>query len=86
MEKIRLSYIEYTIPTTEISHYTYDYEVNGDATIIVTIKGLNTIYFKHNNQWVDAVKVFKKVNGAWVEQEDLTQVFQNNINYVWEDL
>ena len=32
--------------------------------------------------WVEAIKAYKKVNGSWVEQSDLTTVFDNNINYI----
>lgn len=28
-------------------------------------------------------KVYKKVNGTWVEQTSLTSAFDSNTNYVW---
>ena len=31
--------------------------------------------------WTAATKVYKKVNGSWVEQSDLTSVFVSGINY-----
>lgn len=34
------------------------------------------------SRWHKAIKAFKKINGSWVEQTDLTNVFQNGINYV----
>lgn len=68
-----------------VDHYTYTYTVSGDATIAVTIGGGGAqpvISFKDNGAWVAATKVYKKVNGSWVLQGDLTSVFDPNTNYV----
>lgn len=68
-----------------IDHYTYTYTVSGDATIAVTIGGggqTATISFKNNGSWVTASAVYKKVNGAWVKQTDVTTAFDANTNYV----
>ena len=76
--------VNYTYGGT-LHHYTYTYNVNGDATIIVTIGGggsTTKIYMKVNGSWVAATKVYKKVNGSWVEQSDLTTVFNSSTNYV----
>lgn len=70
---------------TGIDHYTYTFTVSSDAVIAVTIGSVgpsDTILFKDNGAWVSAVKAYKKVSGNWVEQSDLTTVFQNGINYV----
>lgn len=45
----------------------------------------DTLYFKQNGAYVAAVKAYKKVNGAWVEQTDLTNVFNPNTNYIRGD-
>lgn len=75
--------VNYTTGGT-VSHYTYTYTVNGDATIAVTIGNgpTNTIYFKNNGTWTAATKVYKKINGSWVQQTDLTTVFSSSVNYV----
>lgn len=39
-------------------------------------------FYKVTGGWVAATKVYKKVNGSWVEQSDLTTVFDTNTNYV----
>lgn len=67
-----------------IDHYTYTYTVSGNATITVVIGTAATdkLYFKDGSTWVEAVKVYKKVNGSWVEQSDLTSVFVSGTNYV----
>lgn len=68
-----------------IDHYTYTYTVSGDSVIVVVIGGTaptNVLYFKESGSWVSAIKAYKKVNGSWVQQSDLTTVFNANINYV----
>lgn len=65
-------------------NYTYTYTVNGNATIAVTIGGggsTTLIWVKNNNTWSSYTKAYKKVNGSWVLQPDLTTVFQQNVNY-----
>lgn len=62
--------VTYTYGGT-LHHYTYTYNVNGNATIAVTIGGGTSqpkIYIKKNGSWVQYSKVYKKVNGSWVEQ------------------
>lgn len=57
--------------------------VTRDHTIIVTQTGsTTTLYFKQNGSWVAASKVYKKVNGVWVQQGDLSNVFDSGTNYV----
>ena len=54
-----------------ISHYVYNYEVSGNATIAVTIGSGGSqpkIYIKKNGTWTQYSKIYKKVNGSWVEQ------------------
>lgn len=46
------------------------------------VPSTDTIYFKDNGAWVTATKAYKKVNGSWVEQSDLTNVFQSGTNYI----
>lgn len=70
-----------------LHHYTYSYEVNGNATIAVTIGGGGgsqpKIFVKVNGTWTQYSKVYKKVNGAWVEQASSTwsTLFDTNTNY-----
>lgn len=37
-----------------------------------------------NGNWQDVSKVYKKENGSWIEQEDLSQVFDTQKNYLKE--
>lgn len=77
--------VTYTYGGT-LHHYTYSYDVNGNATIAVTIGSGGAqpkIYVKVNGTWTRYSKVYKKVNGAWVEQASSTwaTLFNTNTNY-----
>ena len=57
--------------------------IQADHAIVVTASGSSDkILFKNNGSWVQAIKAYKKVSGSWVEQSDLTTVFDSNTNYV----
>lgn len=45
-------------------------EVSGDQMMIKT-----------NGAWTPVTKVYKKINGAWVEQTDLKNIFDVGVNY-----
>lgn len=76
--------VEYSTGTG-IDHYTYTYTVNADATIAVTIGGgggdTSKIYVKIGGTWKEATP-YKKVNGSWVLQTDVTSVFDSTKKYV----
>ena len=75
--------VTYSVGSGGVDHYTYTYTVSGDATIAVTIGGSAPqpkLWFKDPN-WTQAVKAWKKVGNTWVEQTDLTTVFQSGVNY-----
>ena len=47
-----------------------------------------SLLFKSNGAWKNALAVFKKTNGAWIEQEDLSAIFSGESsgtasNYVY---
>ena len=74
--------VTYTYGGT-LAYYTYTYDVNGNATIAVTIgTATTTMYIKLNGTWVPATAVYKKVNGTWVQQSNLTNVFESGVNYL----
>lgn len=77
-------YAEYETPSANYDYYTYTFTVNGDTTIAVTIGTVSqsAIYFKNGSTWTQATAVYKKVNGSWVQQSDLTNVFDSTKNYV----
>lgn len=76
-------YVEYETGSG-IDYYTYTYIVDGDATIAVVIGGsgpTQKIYFKDGSTWREAAAVYKKINGVWVQQSDLSNVFQSGVKY-----
>lgn len=62
--------------------YYYIYGAEIDVTYTVPTPTTEQILYKSNGAWVAATKVYKKANGIWVEQSDLTTVFDANTNYV----
>lgn len=69
--------------TYTVSGYQYKISnVSADHTIVVASGGTEAIYYKDGGSWVQATTVYKKVNGAWAQQSDLTAVFDGSKNYV----
>ena len=71
-----------------IDHYTYTFTVSGNSTIAVTIGGsvaTPKLYVKQGGIWKAVEKAYKKVNGSWVQQSDLTTVFQTGNKYILGD-
>lgn len=66
------------------SRYTtsYIYIYGAEIEVTYTLSGSETLYFKNGSTWTAATAVYKKVNGAWVLQSDLSTVFSNEINYL----
>lgn len=84
----RLLGITWTVNYTSggtLSHYTYSYEVDGNATIAVVIGGSAqpVFYQKNNGSWtaLNVVTAYKKVNGSWVVQNDWTSLFNTTDNF-----
>lgn len=69
----------------QVSGYVYTItSISTNHTIVVTSGGVTqTIYYKNNNTWIPAVSVYKKVNGSWVLQSNLANVFDSQTNYVY---
>jgi len=69
-------------PFTPGTYYGYDISnINADHTILVTAVSVTTLYAKVNGSWITSTSVYKKVSGSWVLQNDLTQVFEDGVNY-----
>lgn len=68
-----------------IDHYTYTFTVSGDAAIAVVIGGsgrVDTLYVRSGGTWKTVSRAYKKVNGAWVQQSSMSNVFSAGVNYV----
>ena len=68
---------------------TYSYtitNISADHTVTVSdITPSEVMYTKSNGSWTTMSKVYKKVNNVWVEQTDLTNVFEDGIVYINDD-
>ena len=64
---------------TQSYYYIYGAEIDVTYTAPTTV-----MWVKQNGAYVAGTKTYKKVNGIYVEQTDLTQVFDPNVNYVFE--
>ena len=73
--------------STSSSQYPYVYVYGAEITVTYTepTPSSDKIYFKNNGSWVEATNVYKKVNGVWQSQSDLTTVFSSGTNYVRGD-
>ena len=76
--------ITLTEPYTPSTYYGYDItNIQANHTIVVTSSGSTaTLSYKSNGSWVAASKAYKKISGSWVEQTNLSNVFDSNTNYV----
>ena len=75
--------ITWTVSYTESGYEYIISNVAANHTITVTSGGTTTIlYYKNNDSWAAATRVYKKISGSWVQQNDLTTVFDGNTNYV----
>lgn len=73
--------------TCEVSGYIYTYTISSidDDHVIVfdyASSSSPTLYYKINGSWVEVSKVFVKQSGSWIEQNDLSSVFNLNEKYV----
>lgn len=70
---------------TGTSNNYYIYVYGADLTIEYTSGGVTqTLKIKSNGNWQDVSKVYKKENGEWIEQTELSQVFDTQKNYLKE--
>ena len=54
----------------------------ADLVVEYEVPAKSALYVRQNGQYVAASQVFKKANGVWVKQEDLTNVFDKDTKYV----
>lgn len=68
-------------------YYAYDItNVSSDHTIVVTaVVAADVLSYKSGGTWYTVVKAYKKVNGSWVEQEDVSTLFNSTDNFTKGD-
>lgn len=47
-----------------------------------TITQYTNLRIKQNGEWIPVKVVYKKENGVWIEQTDLSNLFDTNIKYI----
>jgi len=64
----------YTIENITSAHTVYAFASAGDPS--------DQLFLKVGGSWQACTAVYKKVNGAWVEQTDLANLFSTSANYI----
>lgn len=81
----RMLGITWEVEYTSQEYYSYNYIVDGNATIAVTIGSsggpTDQAWFKVNGTWKQVSQIYKKINGTWVLQTDYSAVFGSSTNY-----
>lgn len=64
----------------------YTFNLHNDTVLYAKTKINQIMYVKINGTWVACTKAYKKVDGAWVEQTDMSGLFDANKNYIKTDI
>lgn len=59
----------------------YTFQLSQSRTIYAKCKLKYKIFIKLNGSWVECQKAYRKENGVWVQQEDLSNLFDPTKNY-----
>lgn len=74
--------VEYEVSGGEVFHQYDIATISSDHTIVVTFGEITQmLYAKSLTGWKAYSRAFKKVNGAWVEQSNLSTVFDSTKKY-----
>ncbi len=68
--------------TTTSKYNIYIYGADFTVTYEYDDAPQNQLYWKNEGQWGEIASAWKKTNGIWVEQSDLTDVFSDGNVYV----
>ena len=72
--------------SSQANYSLYFYIYGADVTVTYEYDdgaSSSSYYIKKNNLWVPVTKVYEKINGNWVEQNDF--VFDNNKIYITDE-
>jgi hypothetical protein len=75
-------HVHYTRTNRTDNTQRYIYVYGADVTVTYEVPDSGGLYYKANGDWEQLNKVYKKENGSWVEQTDLTNVFESDKIYV----
>lgn len=73
----------YAIRGTSSTTRSVNYDIYGaDITVTYTVPTPTyRLYAKNNGSWTEYTRAYKKVSGAWVEQSDLSTIFDPDVKY-----
>lgn len=63
------------------SNNPYTFILDKDVVLYAKVKLNETMYVKLNGSWVECREVYKKVDGQWILQNQLRDLFDENKNY-----
>lgn len=75
-------YIEAHRGTQKTTSSLYLYIYAAELTVTYDVAPQYILYTKNGNNWTPVTKAYKKISGVWVEETDLTQVFDSNNQYI----
>lgn len=81
-------YVTYTVPSGNPYYWTYTIDnIAADHNVVVSESGgaQPELYVKKSGTWKQVAQAYKKISGSWVEQSDLSTVFNNVDNFVCGD-
>lgn len=78
--------VTYTVPSSGNDYY-WIYTISNiqaDHVVVVTTSGgtTPTFYSKINGTWTAYTKAYIKVSGSWVQQSNLSSIFNSTTNYI----
>lgn len=69
--------------TTTVVNYIYTLNnIAATHNIVVACFGSGGVYVKVSDSWVMVSKIYKKQNNAWVEQSDISNIFETGKIYI----
>ena len=69
--------------TTTVVNYIYTLNnIAATHSIVVSCFGSGGVYVKVSGSWVMVSKIYKKQNNAWVEQSDISDIFETGKIYI----
>lgn len=69
--------------TTTVVNYIYTLNnIAATHNIVATCFGSGGVYVKVSDSWVTVSKIYKKQNNAWVEQSDISNIFETGKIYI----
>lgn len=69
--------------STDTAGYVYLYGAEIEVDYDLPQNG--GLYLKQNNEYIPVSKVYKKVDGSWIEQENIENLFNSEIIYIMSD-